>query len=89
MSNPALTPVLSLILVLASIAAAADPPNVLVLIADDLGVANINVYTTGPHAVPGDPPPTPNIDGLAAEGVLFRNAWVSPICSPTLPEPMP
>ena len=65
-------------------AAGADgPPNILQIIGDDLGVANIGVYTTGPNAVPGDPPPTPNIDALAANGVLFRNAWVAPVCSPT------
>lgn len=59
------------------------PPNVLLLIADDLGVGDVGVYTTGPNAVPGTPPPTPNIDGLAASGVLFREAWSAPVCSPT------
>ena len=26
--------------------------------------------------------PTPNLDALAAAGVLFRNAWAEPLCSP-------
>lgn len=42
-----------------------DPPNVLLIIADDVGVSNIGAYTSGPNAVPGNPPPTPNIDALA------------------------
>ena len=34
----------------------------------------------GEGASPG---PTPTLDGLAAEGVLFRNAYAYPTCSPT------
>jgi arylsulfatase A-like enzyme len=54
------------------------PHNVLIIIADDVGVEKIGVYEE--HVNAG---PTPNIDALAAEGVLFRNAWSSPTCSPT------
>lgn len=61
----------------------ADCPNILLIIADDLGLENLGAYTTGPDAVPGDPPPTPTLDALATSGILFRNAWVTPICSPT------
>ncbi len=59
-------------------AAAPAQSNVLILIADDVGVDNVSVYAEGPN-----PPPTPNIDQLAFEGVLFRNAWANPKCSPT------
>ncbi len=52
--------------------------NVLVVIADDLGVDRVGAYTEHP-----DPGHTPRIDQLAAQGVLFRNAWSSPFCSPT------
>lgn len=52
--------------------------NVLVILTDDIGIDNTAVY--GEHP---DPPPTPNIDALAARGVLFRNAYASPVCSPT------
>ncbi|MEM7206093.1 MAG: sulfatase-like hydrolase/transferase [Planctomycetota bacterium] len=52
--------------------------NVLIVIADDLGVDNINAYAESLA-----PPPTPNIDALAARGVLFRNAWANPLCSPS------
>ena len=60
-----------------------DCPNILLIIADDLGVENLGAYTIGPDAVPGDPPPTPILDALATSGILFRNAWAAPVCSPT------
>jgi len=52
--------------------------NVLLLLADDLGVDRVGAYA----AVP-DPGHTPVIDSLAAQGVLFRHAWATPLCSPT------
>lgn len=52
--------------------------NILFILADDLGRDKIGAYAEHP-----DPPPTPNVDQLAAEGVLFRNAYASPACSPT------
>ncbi len=52
--------------------------NVLLLIADDLGVDYIDCYKEG-----GDPAKTPTIDSLAANGVMFRNTWAYPLCSPT------
>lgn len=55
-----------------------EPTNVLILLADDLGVDNVGAYGLG-----SDLPPTPNLDALAAEGVRFTNAWSQPICSPT------
>ncbi len=63
--------------------AAADAPNILLIIADDLGVANVGPYTRGIEPVPGDPPPTPAIDDLTSNGILFRNAWATPVCSST------
>lgn len=58
--------------------AASTPPNVLVLLADDQGLDSIGVYGLHPT-----PPPTPNLDALAAEGVRFDNAWAHPVCSPS------
>ena len=52
--------------------------NLLILLADDLGVDMLGAYGVG-----GDLPPTPNLDELAGAGVLFRNAWTNPVCSPT------
>jgi arylsulfatase A-like enzyme len=52
--------------------------NTLFLIADDVGAESIACY--GRTAAP---PPTPNIDALAARGVKFTNVWSNPLCSPT------
>ena len=70
-----------LALVLSSIAllhpAFAAQPNVLVIVADDLGYADIGVHG-------GRDVPTPNIDALAASGVRCTSGYVSaPYCSPS------
>lgn len=50
-------------------------PNIVVLLADDLGYSDLGVY--------GSEIRTPNIDALAAEGMQFGNFHVSPSCAPT------
>ncbi|HZM00164.1 MAG TPA: sulfatase-like hydrolase/transferase, partial [Planctomycetota bacterium] len=55
-----------------------SPPNILLLIADDLGVDLVGVY--GEHPSPAQ---TPVIDALAGQGLLFRHAYANPVCSPT------
>ena len=57
---------------------AARPPNILLIIADDVGVDQIGVYGEGTN-----PATTPNIDAIARRGVLFRNTWSNPVCSST------
>lgn len=52
--------------------------NVLILLADDLGVDQVGCYGEGTS-----PAPTNNIDALASRGVLFRNAWSCETCSPS------
>lgn len=61
-----------------SLASAAVPPNILVVVADDLGTADVAGYKESLFA-----PATPTLDSLAKRGVLFRNAWSNPVCSPT------
>jgi arylsulfatase A-like enzyme len=62
---------------LCSSISAAPQPNVLVIIADDLGYADIGVHG-------GKEVPTPNIDALAASGVHCTNGYVTaPYCSPS------
>ena len=78
MRTPLKAQPLSLAVALLLSGAAGAQENVLVLIADDVGVDRVGCY--GEHPAPGD---TPNIDRLAGNGVLFRNAWSSPLCSPT------
>jgi len=67
-----------LLVTLSFAAAVSAQDNVLVIVADDLGVDYVGCYGEGTN-----PPPTPNIDALASNGVLFRNAWANPSCSPT------
>ncbi|MEM7014107.1 MAG: sulfatase-like hydrolase/transferase, partial [Verrucomicrobiota bacterium] len=55
----------------------APRPNVIVIIADDLGYADV-----GFHDVVADGVTTPNLDKLAASGVVFKEAYAaSPVCS--------
>ena len=57
--------------------AAAQKPNVVVFVADDMGFADCGVY--GCKDIP-----TPNIDSLAKNGVRFTHAYTSGcVCSPT------
>jgi arylsulfatase A-like enzyme len=52
-------------------------PNILLIVSDDVGYADIGIY--GSRDIP-----TPNIDRMAQEGIRFTNAYVSgPYCSPT------
>jgi arylsulfatase A-like enzyme len=60
----------------ATAAEAARPPNVVLIVGDDMGYADLGVQ--GSRNVV-----TPNIDAIAADGVRFTNAYVSaPQCSP-------
>ena len=54
------------------------PGNVLLIIADEVGNDRVSAYGENPNA-----PATPVLDSLAARGVLFRNAYACPTCSPT------
>lgn len=56
----------------------AQSPKVLLIVADDVGVDSVGCYGLG-----SSPPPTPNVDALAAGGVRFTNAQACPTCSPT------
>ena len=59
-------------------------PNILVLLADDFARAGISAYSEpyGGHAAPLLQ--TPNIDRLAAEGMRFRNSFVTnSLCAPS------
>jgi len=54
--------------------------NILLVIADDYGTDSNSLYNTNASA---SLPPTPNINSLYDAGVLFRNAYAYPTCSPT------
>ncbi len=57
-----------------------DPskPNILLIIADDLGVDASNGYHNSARL-----PNTPHLDSLRGAGLTFMNAWAAPKCSPT------
>jgi arylsulfatase A-like enzyme len=60
-----------------SVLAAEGRPNIVLIVADDLGWADIGIQG-------GKDIPTPHIDSIAHNGVRFTNAYVScPVCSPT------
>ena len=57
------------------------PPNVILIVADDLGMNDISLFGGG---VAGGAVPTPNIDGLAAQGASFTNGYAAnATCSPS------
>ena len=68
--------VLVLICFSGMVASAVDRPNIVLILADDLGYGDI-----GFHACKDIP--TPNLDSLAASGIRFANGYSShPFCSP-------
>jgi arylsulfatase len=56
--------------------AASDKPNILVIWGDDIGQSNLSCYT---HGLMGYR--TPNIDRLAAEGMLFTDSYGEQSCT--------
>jgi arylsulfatase A len=60
-------------------ASAADKPNILVILADDLGYGDLRCYNPQRGKIP-----TPQIDKLAAQGMRFTDGHSSSgVCSPT------
>ncbi len=55
-------------------------PNILFILADDLGVEALSMYNNNSGATKAI---TPNIDRLASLGVTFNSVWSSPLSSPT------
>jgi len=70
-----------LLLLWALPAAAADPPNIIVLVADDVTACWFGVYTAD-RVECSEAYLTPRIDTLAAGGVVVKTAWAMPTCTP-------
>jgi arylsulfatase A len=51
-------------------------PNLVFVLADDLGIANLGCYGS-------DHFKTPNIDRLAQSGIRFTNGYTAPLCGPS------
>jgi arylsulfatase A len=58
------------------VSAGPSHPNVVFMLADDLGWSDLGCYGADLHE-------TPQIDRLAREGVRFTQAYAMPVCSPT------
>ncbi len=56
--------------------AAAKPPNIVLILADDLGAKELSCYGHREHR-------TPNLDRMAAEGMRFETFYSMPLCTPT------
>ena len=54
----------------------AGTPNVVIILADDLGYGDLGAYG-------GKRIRTPNLDRLAAEGMRFTNFYAQPVCGPS------
>lgn len=54
----------------------ADRPNIVVILADDLGVETLGTYGGSSYS-------TPELDRLAAEGMRFDHGHSQPLCTPT------
>ncbi|MFN0079786.1 MAG: sulfatase-like hydrolase/transferase [Prosthecobacter sp.] len=55
---------------------AADKPNVIFILADDLGIGNLSCYGSDNYK-------TPHIDKLAAEGTRFTQCFTAALCGPS------
>ena len=58
------------------LAAAETTPNVILILADDLGAKELSCYGSKKHR-------TPNLDRMAAEGTRFETFFAMPLCTPT------
>jgi len=67
--------VLGCLLLLFAPQAFADVPNIVFIIADDLGWADVGFH--------GGNAPTPHLDKLAADNLELTQHYVAPVCSPT------
>ena len=54
----------------------ASKPNIIFILADDLGVGNVGCYGADNYK-------TPNIDRLASGGIRYTRAYTAPLCGPS------
>ena len=70
-------PLIAILSLLAASSFAAEKPNILLIVGDDMGYADVGFH--GCKDIP-----TPNLDALAKSGVRFTSGYVTgPYCSPT------
>jgi len=67
---------LATLLMASSLVGAERPPNLILIMADDMGRETLGCYGGSSYA-------TPNIDRLAASGLRFEHAYATPLCTNT------
>lgn len=67
---------LSVVCLAGSAAYAAEKPNILVIMSDDVGITNLSAYSLGMAGYK-----TPNIDRIAQEGVLLTDYYAEQSCT--------
>lgn len=65
-----------------TVASGGNPPNILFIVLDDLGVDQLSTFGYG-GLNPEQAPKAPNMDAIAHAGIRFRNAWSMPTCTPS------
>jgi arylsulfatase A len=60
----------------ASRGVATEKPNIILIMADDVGIEGLGCYGGASYK-------TPNLDQMAAEGIRFTHAYSQPLCTPT------
>ena len=64
-------------LLIVSVKLSAQRPNIIYMMTDDLGYADLSCYGRKDYK-------TPNLDKLASQGMMFTNAYAAaPVCTPT------
>jgi len=58
---------------------ASDPPNIVIIMADDMGACDLGAYGNADAE-------TPHLDRLAAESIRHEAFYVTPVCAPTRAE---
>ncbi|KAF6029584.1 hypothetical protein EB796_012153 [Bugula neritina] len=76
MMSKSLPVVILLAMIHISVTNAATKPNVIVVVADDLGYTDVGFHG-------GDQIPTPNIDWLAKNGIILDRYYTAKICTPS------
>ena len=68
--------VLALLIANTALMAQTKKPNIIYILADDLGIDGLSCYGADLYK-------TPVIDKLAKEGIRYTNAYTAPLCGPS------
>ncbi|MEM0895350.1 MAG: sulfatase-like hydrolase/transferase [Verrucomicrobiota bacterium] len=67
---------LSCFVISSASASESEKPNIILIMADDLGAEGLGSYGSSVYS-------SPNLDRMATEGAMFENAYSTPLCTPT------